>query len=263
MVHLGIIDILQSYGGKKQAEGPSPLSKALPVQQGLVSVHAGGARGQCLASTNIAVLRAALAKSMIWDQAAVSVSPPNFYGRRFRFYMNEHVFHPDDTVLERVDLLQSAEPQSANRICVHLQAVNAAQKRAARERFVPARPPQCSEFDRHARAGTDGAVHSDEGSDSDEDTRTPSVGAGSEATRTPDPQEQKRREIWIQHHKRMLQTQSMLSTSRAPQFGSVAHRTKTLQSGTPAGEDIPRLHRRRPVQYHALFASTAQHSTHQ
>ena len=38
VVHLGIIDILQSYGGKKQAEGPSPLSKALPVQQGLVSV---------------------------------------------------------------------------------------------------------------------------------------------------------------------------------------------------------------------------------
>ena len=60
IIHCGIIDILQSYGIKKQME--------------------------------------ALGKSLVLDGPAVSVSPPPFYGRRFRVYMTERVFKPSEDV---------------------------------------------------------------------------------------------------------------------------------------------------------------------
>ena len=56
IIYCGIIDILQSYGIKKQIE--------------------------------------AMGKALFFDGPAVSVSPPPFYGRRFRVYMTEYVFRP-------------------------------------------------------------------------------------------------------------------------------------------------------------------------
>ncbi len=60
IIHCGIIDILQSYGIMKQIE--------------------------------------AMGKSLAHDGPSVSVSPPPFYGRRFRVYMTERVFKPSEEV---------------------------------------------------------------------------------------------------------------------------------------------------------------------
>jgi len=60
IIHCGIIDILQSFGVKKQME--------------------------------------ATAKALFFDGPKVSVSPPPFYGRRFRVYMTERVFQPSGDV---------------------------------------------------------------------------------------------------------------------------------------------------------------------
>jgi hypothetical protein len=57
MIYCGVIDILQSYGARKQAE--------------------------------------ALFKSFAMDQGGVSVSPPPFYRRRFEYFMTEYVFKID------------------------------------------------------------------------------------------------------------------------------------------------------------------------
>ena len=60
IIHCGIIDILQSYGIRKQIE--------------------------------------AMGKALWWDAPSVSVPPPPFYGRRFRVYMTERIFKPSEEV---------------------------------------------------------------------------------------------------------------------------------------------------------------------
>ena len=90
IIHCGIIDILQSYGIKKQME--------------------------------------ALGKSLVLDGPAVSVSPPPFYGRRFRVYMTERVFKPSEDVGTEV-------------ICQHPFAQLAAHARRPRRISVPTSVP--------------------------------------------------------------------------------------------------------------------------
>ena len=60
IIHCGIIDILQSYGVRKQAE--------------------------------------AMFKALFLDFPTSSVAPPPFYGRRFRVFLTERVFSPSETV---------------------------------------------------------------------------------------------------------------------------------------------------------------------